>query len=531
MNRRRARVLPALALWALAAQAALLSPSAGAVAPRPTGCQPGWPVVAHLADGTRVRFTGKLPVPCAMPTRYATSETTIAIAPDGNIFFSPANTENTIAHSSDGGAFWTLSAPQQLQYTSLWNTTDPWITVDRRTGRVFWVRATGELRTAPVLVDESPLGWQAPQAFAYAHGFQVYSSSDDGLNWTTADDRTQPTGDWEKIFVGPPPASGPKPIGYPDVVYVCANAPFEVTGPGRDCYRSLDGGQTFSLAGTVAPTAVSPHDDCPPLAGGANGGVASDGAFYQPQSCATESWVAVSHDEATSWSWYPIPGAPTSTGLSTTSERALQLALDDSNNLYVMWGGNQSIDLEISRDGGRSWSPAMSIHVPGLHYFDLPALAAGPAGHVAVAYCASASSTVKQLSAYITETTNALTAHPVFVTAALNDPARPIFEDYGLSGGATPRADFIGATYDSEGNVWAGLVKQFGAPNSAGVVATTGYVGALEMSLRHVVPVKHHCVDPVDRDGDHDPGAPPGTKNLCRRPDDDSGRGSHHRAG
>ena len=529
MRLRRVRVLPALVLFALTAQAAMHVPSAGAVAPHPTGCHRGWPVVAHLAGGTRVGFTGAPPVVCAMSTRYATSETTIAIAPDGNIFFSPANTENTIARSSDGGSFWTLAAPAQMQYTSLWNTTDPWVTVDSRTGRVFWVRATGELRTAPVLVDESPLGWQAPTAVAYAHGFQVYSSSDDGVNWTTADYKSEETGDWEKIFVGPPSASGPKPTGYPDVVYVCANAPFEVSGPGRDCYRSLDGGKTFSLAGFVAPTDVSPHDVCPPLAGGANGGVADDGTFYQPQSCAGGSWVAVSHDEASSWSWYPVTGAPGTSGPTLGSN--LQLALDRAGNLYAAWSDGQSVDLEVSRNGGRSWSKPMSIGVPSQHYFDRPAIAAGPAGHVGVAYYAAASASVKLLTGYITETANALTDHPVFVSGALNDPAHPIFQDYGLTGGATPRADFISATYDSAGNIWAGLVKQLGQPNSAGVVPTTGYVGTLEMPAKLVVHVMHHrCVDPVDHDGDHDRSAPAKTHNLCRRPDSDNGRASHHRA-
>ena len=446
--------------------------SAGAL--HPTGCNSRWPVVAHFAGG-KVVHDVNLPTSCAMSTRYATSETTIAISPDGTLFFSPANTENTIARSFDGGAFWMLGAPQQIQYTSLWNTVDPWLIVDRRTGRVFWVRATGELRTAPVLVDESPLGWQAPTAAAYAHGFQVYSSSDDGLNWTTANSSDQPTGDWEKIFVGPPSASGPKPSGYPDVVYVCANAPFEVSGPGRSCYRSLDGGQSFSLAGYLAPTAVSPHDVCPPLAGGANGGVTADGTFYQPQSCTGGSWVAVSHDEAGTWSWYPIPGAPGTNGISSN----LQLALDYAGNLYAAWSNGEVVDLEISRDGGKHWGKPMSIGVPGRHYFDLPALAAGPAGHVGVAYYASPASADKTLTGYITETTNALADAPVFVSAALNDPGHPIFQDYGLSGGVTPRADFIGATYDAAGNLWAGLVKQLGKPNSAGVVATTGYVGTV----------------------------------------------------
>lgn len=60
-----------------------------------------------------------------------------------------------------------------------------------------WLLATGDLRTAPILVDESPLGWQAATPIAYAHGFQVYST-DDGQNWVTADYQHERTGDWEK---------------------------------------------------------------------------------------------------------------------------------------------------------------------------------------------------------------------------------------------------------------------------------------------------------------------------------------------
>ena len=463
-------------LLVLAGLGALAAGAAPARSPAPQGCNPRWPVIAHRPGGALITHAGSLPTACAVPDGYATSETTLAISPDGAIFFSPANTENTLARSFDGGDFWSLGAPQTMQYTSLWNTVDPFVTVDRRTGRVFWVRATGELRTAPVLVEESPLGWQASTAAAYAHGFQVYASADDGLNWTTANYQDEATGDWEKIFVGPPSAAGPKPSGYPDVVYVCANAPFEVSGPGRACYRSLDGGKTFVQAGTVTPTASSPNDACPALAGGANGGVAADGTFYQPQSCSGGSWVAVSRDEAATWTWYAIPGAPGTNGLSSN----LQLALDWAGNLYALWSDATKIDLEISRDGGKSWSHAISVGVPGQHLFDLPELAAGPAGHIGVAYYAGPSSSSKVLSAYLTETSDALATRPVFVSGALNDPAHPIFRDYGLSGNVTPRADYIGAAYDGAGNLWGGLVKQLGQPDASGVVPTTGYIGTLK---------------------------------------------------
>ncbi len=456
----------------------MMAAAAFAATPSRVGCHPQWPVVAHHAGGAVVTVPGGLPIACATPTGYPTSETTLAVTPTGTLFFSPANTENSLARSTDQGASWALAAPQQMQYTSLWNTVDPEVIVDRRTGRTFWVRATGDLRTTPILVDNSPLGWQTATAIAYARGFQVYSSDDQGQSWTTADYQHELTGDWEKIYVGPPAAGAPQPSGYPDVVYMCANAPLEVSGPGRACYRSLDGGQTFTNVGYVLPTASSPHDICPPLGGGAGGGVGSDGAFYQPQSCEGGSWVAVSHDEGSSYSWFPIIGAPGVKGLTS----GLQLAIDYANNLYALWTSGSQLELAQSRDGGMTWGRPLQVAAPGLRQIDLPAIAAGPNGHVALAYYGSTSASTKTLTAYLTVTSDALDRQPLLYSAALNDPAHPIFQDYG--GTDTPRADFVGVTYDSAGNPWAGLVKQLGAPDAKQTVPTTGYVGTLGAAAR-----------------------------------------------
>jgi hypothetical protein len=509
----RASVPTAFRLALAAALLILLGPAQAATAARPVGCHRHWPVVAYYPAAARAKARVRLPVACATEIGYPTSETTIAATSSGALFFSPAQSENSLARSFDDGASWSLVYPPQMQYTSLWNTVDPDVIADRRTGRLFWVRATGDLRTTPILVDESPLGWQAPTAFAYAHGFQVYSTPDGGRSWVTADDQNELTGDWEKVYAGPPAPGAPRPSGYPDVVYVCANAPFEVSGPGRACYRSLDGGRTFALVAYVFPTASSPHEDCPALAGGAGGGVGNDGTFYQPQSCSGGSWVAVSRDEAATWSWYPITGAPGSSGLGSP----LQLAIDHADNLYALWTSGSSLELAISRDGGKRWSRPIPVDVPGVRQVTLPALAAGPAGHIGIVYYGSTSSSAKRLNAYLIETSDALAARPLLIAGVLNDPAHPIFENYGFSD--TPRADFIGATYDRGGQLWAGLVKQLGPPNASSVVPTTGYVGTFEH-----VPSRagRSCVDPVDHDGDHDPAAPSRTRHLCTRPDFDN---------
>jgi hypothetical protein len=463
--------LLALALTALG----LAATSAGAQAPAgggDVGCHSQWPVVAHHAGGVLVSPGSTVPVACAADTGFETSESTLAVTNTGAIFYSPAHTENSDAVSSDGGGSWGLSYPPDEQYTSLWNTDDPFLTVDRRTGRVFWSHATGDLRTTPILVSNSPLPNGVPTALAYAHGFQVYSTPDDGRTWRTASYSEEPTGDWDKLAVGPPPPGGAKPSGYPDVVYMCANAPFEVSGPGSDCYKSLDGGATFSLAGYVFPSAAEPPDVC--LALNANTPVVgNDGTIYHPINCQQADYVAISRDEGATYSWVTVPGAPPASGIGGS----LQLAIDQADNLYALWQSNDRLYLSVSRDHARTWGSPMMVTAPGLHSMTLPAFAAGARGQVGIAYYASTDPTAKKLTAYITQTADALTAQPLFYTGALNPPAQPIFEDYGFN--ASPRADYVGGGYDSHGTFWAGVVRQFGVPDANGNIATTGHVGHL----------------------------------------------------
>ena len=462
-------------LAAIVALTMLLSATLTRAESAPNACHKSWPVVAHRSGGRIVRTATHLPIPCATETGFATSESSIAVNNRGAIFYSPANTENTMARSLDGGATWNLVQPQRMEYTNFWNTVDPYVTVDRRTGRVFWVHVTGPLRTTSSVVDDSQLPGPPTFLLAFAYGFQVYSSDDDGHRWTTADYRYAPMTDWEKLFVGPPPAGSPKPVGYPNVVYVCANSPVEVVGPGRLCYKSLDGGRTFDVAGYVFPSASTP-DAC----GALNTTVAvvdSKGTIFMPVTCSNGSYLAVSRDEGASYEWLPVPGVPGGPNGPFPGNIAFQVAVDASDNLSVMWLVGDRLLLATSRTNGRTWSAPASIAGPGLHQITIPALAAGPRGSVGVVYYASRAANAPALTAYLTETQNALATRPLFVTAALNDPKRPIFHDYGLFD--SPRADFIGSTYDASGALWAGVVKQLGPPDANGRIATIGYVGRL----------------------------------------------------
>jgi hypothetical protein len=120
----------------------------------------------------------------------------------------------------------------------------------------------------------------------------------------------------------------------------------------------------------------------------------------------------------------------------------------------------------------------MMVAAPGVGGVDLPAISAGAPGHVGFTYYASADPSAQLLSAYVTETADATNPRPLLYSGAINDPAHPIFHDYGLS--STPRADFVGGAFDVPGTtVWAGVVEQLGTPDSQGDIQTTGYVGRL----------------------------------------------------
>ncbi len=457
---------------ALAGALALSTQVSAASSPAPAGCT-SYPVVAHLA-GARVVAASHLPRACTTTTGYATSETTVAVTPRGTVVMSPAQTENSSARSTDGGRTWTLTQPATQQYTSLWNTVDPIVTADRRTGRLYLVHATGPTRTTPLLVDESPLPYPAnglSTALAPAYGFQVYSSGDEGRSWTTADYETAPIGDWEKVFVGPSRSGGGS------TVYVCGNSPFEIVGPGRLCYRSHDSGATFSPAGFVFPSAAQP-EACAALAAN-NGTVGPDGTVYQPVSCTDRSYVAVSTDEGATYVWHAVPGTTgTGTGLNGQS---FQVAADARGTVYAGWMDGDALRLSRSRDRGASWTSLGNVAVPGAHGVALGQLAAGAAGQVGFAYYAATRAGQDELTAYVTQTANGNGSRPVYVSAALTDPAHPAFQDLGL-GGPSPRADYIGAAFDSAGRLWAAMVRQTSAPRSDGTIGTLGIVGHLSQA-------------------------------------------------
>jgi hypothetical protein len=282
------------------------------------------------------------------------------------------------------------------------------------------------------------------------------------------------------VFTGPPARGAPQPQGYPDVVYLCANSPTEAAGPGRLCYRSLDGGGSFTPAGYVFPSPQGPPDSCQALEAN-NGAVGPDGTVYQPVTCRAGAYVAVSSDEGASYAWRRVEGAPGAQGIAglDAGVGGLQVAVDDGGTVYALWQTAGALQLTRSTDGARHFTAPLSVAAPGLRRVALPALGAGAPGEVGVAYYGATDEHAKRLSAYLTHSAQGAAPDPVFVSAALNDPARPLFQPSGIDGGLTPRADYVGAAYDAGGTLWGGLVKHLGAPDAQGNVATTGLVARL----------------------------------------------------
>lgn len=161
-------------------------------------------------------------------------EPTLAVNRDGTIFYVAQRyflngLRSAIMRSRDGARTWENVAP-----TTHTRTEDPYLWLDKRTGRLFDVDLT-----APVLYTWS--------------GLQVSSSDDEGDSWTSSKIPLGWHTDHQNLFAGPPPEGDP-PSDYPHVVYVCSigGGAYAGTGTATTCSRSLDGGIIFSPTGEAA---------------------------------------------------------------------------------------------------------------------------------------------------------------------------------------------------------------------------------------------------------------------------------------
>lgn len=474
------RAVAAVAALLLSGFAVSLAPPSTAAPSLGPGCDHPQATVTHAAGGKRVRATGPVPVGCATETGYYTGETTIAATKDGSVYFSAANWEWALARTKDDGATWedyTVPGPQAFPGcgggTSAGHTcddsqqaknntvADAFVYVDPYTDRVFWAKTFGYALCASL------------------------NFSDDGKRWTANTRFGCPGGDYEKVAAGPPPAGGTEPSGYPNIVYGCTNgpAPTFVVGPGRVCYRSYDGGKSFDTGGVpVVPSPLAPR--CLHFQEAQT--VGPDGTVYLPLGCTAlgpnpagaDAYVALSTDEATTWSYVPVPTGDTGVQAGTIGG-GVSIAVDPAGTLYVLWlGTNNHSFLAVTKDKGKTWTGPFDVTMPGVTVSKpVPQIAAGKPGQVAVGYYGYTDDE-SRLNGYLTESFNADKAKPVFHSAQLNAPKDPLY--FPVKSGSLPRNDYLGVTIAPNGTPWVALVKLLSdAPDAEGFIQSTGFAGRL----------------------------------------------------
>jgi len=458
-------------LGVLVAGALALPSQAAPAAP----CAPGTAAVLHRAGGVAVSGRSTR-AGCGSDTGFYTGETGIAVTPNGDVWFSAADWEHALVRSGDDGRTWQKVVPEGAQATpgcyaatspftcqdteSAYNATvaDAFLWADPATGKVFWSKTYGlAICSSLSMTADGGRTWQATPRFAC------------------------PGGDYEKIAGGPPPAGGAKPTGYPSVLYTCTNgvAPWFVVGPGRPCYASLDGGTNWNLAGMPLPSPLAPgclHFQEPQV-------VSRHGTVYLPISCGSDNPAGLirfawSDDEARTWQYASVPTAKAGNGSGLIG--GVSIAVDAAETVYVAWKGTDNEPyLAVTPDKGKTWRGPWMIAPKGVHMaLVAPQVVAQRAGHVAVGYYGYRGSDSTRLNGYLTESFDGSSADPLFATAPVNDPRRPLY--FPVGSGTLPRNDYLGVAMGPDGTPWIGLVRLLSTkPDSQGYVQSTGYAGRL----------------------------------------------------
>ena len=493
-----------VAIGAFAAAAGIVAQDKGAKAAVGLGCAPDRPAIAHSAGGIKVAPPqgAEAPIPCVVNTGYRTSETALVVTNAGSIIFQPAVKMDPrftlgVVRSADQGATWDFirAADEQPPRPQA---TDLNMTIDRTTGRIFWIK----IGTKPLeMYAKRPETPPIPNV----RKPRLDISDDDGKTWRAGG--APLSFDHPIIFTGPPTAKLKHlQKGYPNVVYACVDH-----DPLR-CQNSLDGGMTWGpehqipFPAEMESISRGASVGCSVLA--FFGVVAADGTVYLGVGPCNRPYMAISHDEGSTWKLSQIAN----TEISSWGDVAT--GIDKQGNLYASYiaASDRLPYLSVSRDGGLTWSKPMMVAAPGVRETALPQLVAEGSGHVAIAYfgstnaplpfppiCGAADDQGKRSptpplgcpgyeketwNMYITETWNAASQQPVFWSASLNDPAQPVF--YGCSpsamgvirlsgdfesgpgfnsgcspasGGATlgGRQDYFGINMAPDGTPWVGF--------------------------------------------------------------------------
>lgn len=411
-------------------------------------------------------------------------EPTMGIAPDGTLFAQgeergPISLRPIVIRSTDEGKSWKDVSPRVASGDELDHPTtqDPYLHVDRDTGRVF---------TSDLLVP--------------GPGQMVSYTDDRGKSWSTTVMSVEQT-DHQTVFSGPPPKGTAAADGFDSIVYNCA-ANLLVTAVASTtttCVKSRDGGDTWALTGsppyTPSPLAGNGTAGAPGACHGltGHGHVGVDGTVYLPRGWCDQPWLAISHDEGLTWERVQVSDIGMAAGDSGPPDNIPQpshesaVVSDRRGNIYYAWVAADLLPyLATSMDGGTTWSKPIPLAPKGVVQSSIPALAIapkGPVGQVAAAFIGStdapgapyqieeAAYETSSWNAYMTVTKNALTKDPLLYVATVNDPEKPIVRGKCGTLRCGAQYDFIDVQVGPDGTPWMSAVDScFGATTCA----TTG---------------------------------------------------------
>jgi hypothetical protein len=518
----------ALALAAAAATAAVVPATAGSnqATRAAVGCN-GTPAVVAFHPGAKLLRPqpAHLPTACGVSTGYPGAESHLVVRNDGTVVYTPAVLPSGLAgtgtapipvgdHSqsnaspgamvvtSDDGNHWRLVKPSGVT----WNPTDHSEYVDPTSGRTFFE-------------DYGPIPL-APQLGAEQEGPAYLNWSDDLKHWHHVVLNEVFLPENPRFASGVAPKGQPKPHGYPNVLYFCANTNVGFVSPvigGRLCWHSLNGGSGWGQPSVLFTGAAPQHPECNgqgenySAIDGNYPQAAPDGRLYVMVSCGNATYLARSDDEAVTFPVIHAQGKPVTLPVPPTTTGTVggtpELRIGRDGTFMLVYQQGARLLMRLSSTHGVTWSNPIDLSAPGVTAIKQWSLATTGDSDFAIAFLGHRKGR-STWDGYLTTGRDVLggirsAAGPVFYSGQLNRPGHPLL--YGdsvqgsgylqLPGGINAPYpppfnnqmfgnDFIGVAIAPDGTPWGSFTQDCGtSPDDASCKKqddqTRGFAGHL----------------------------------------------------